>query len=210
MYYTNIFFLSKINDIIPYNMTLIIGLGNPGPKFQKTRHNIGFMALDAFSKENGFLDWKKSEKNNCLFTKKEIDNEEIELIKPLAFMNNSGRVAKSIIKKHNLKSENIIVVHDDIDLPLGKIKIVKNRGAAGHKGVQSIISELRTKDFIRIRIGIKNTKISNRKQKTEDFVLKKFNKEEEKNLKPVIEKSVEAIEFFLKEGLEKTMGEFNK
>jgi len=191
-------------------MILIVGLGNPGKKFEKTRHNLGFRVVDKFSIENHFPDWKKNKKVNCLYTKKSMSGKEIEMVKPLTFMNNSGKVVKSIAKKHNLKGENIIVVHDDIDLTLGKIRIVKNRGAAGHKGVQSIINELKTQDFVRIRIGIKNQKIENRKQKIEDFVLQKFNREEEKTLKEVIKRAVEAIEMILKEGLEKTMSEFNK
>jgi PTH1 family peptidyl-tRNA hydrolase len=190
-------------------MILIAGLGNPGPKFKNTRHNLGFMVLNKFSEENGFPDWEENRKINCLFTKKIITEKEIELIKPLTYMNNSGRAVKLAVKKHNIKSKDLVIVHDDIDLDLGKIKIVKNRGAAGHKGIQSLINELRTKDFIRIRIGIKNQRIENKKQKTEDFVLKKFTKEEEKILKGVIKKAVEAIEFFLKEGLEKTQSTYN-
>ena len=192
-------------------MILIAGLGNPGPKFKNTRHNLGFMVLDKFSEENSFSDWEESRKINCLFTKKIIAEKEIELLKPFTYMNNSGRAVKLAAKKHNIKSKDIIVIHDDIDLDLGKIKIAENRGAAGHKGIQSIINELGTKDFIRIRIGIKP--ISN-KQKTinkiENFVLKKFAKEEQEILKGVIEKAVKAIDFFLKDGLEKTMSEFNK
>jgi PTH1 family peptidyl-tRNA hydrolase len=125
-------------------------------------------------------------------------------------MNNSGRAIKLAVKKNNLKSKDILIIHDDIDLDLGKIKIAKNRGAAGHKGIQSIINELGTKDFIRIRIGIKNKKMANRKQKIEDFVLKKFTKEEQEILKGMIKKVVKATNFFLREGLEKTMSEFNK
>jgi PTH1 family peptidyl-tRNA hydrolase len=203
-------------------MILIIGLGNPGPKFQKTKHNIGFIVIDQFSRKKNFPNWEESKKNNCLYTKKEMAGKEIELIKPLAFMNNSGRVVKSIVKKHYLKPENIVIAHDDIDLDLGKIKIVKNRGAAGHKGVQSIINELGTKNFIRIRIGIRpqirmgafaypsGARRAERGCVVRMLVLQKFTKEEEKILKPAIEKTVKAIEFFLKEGLEKTMSEFNR
>ena len=191
-------------------MILIAGLGNPGPKFKNTRHNLGFMVLDKFSNKNSFPDWEESRKINCLFTKKIIAEKEIELLKPLTYMNNSGRAIKLAVKKHNIKTKDIIIIHDDIDLDLGKIKIVKNRGAAGHKGIQSIINELGIKDFIRIRIGVKNQKIENKTQKTEDFVLKKFTREEEKILKEAIEKVVQAIKFFLKEGLEKTMSEFNQ
>lgn len=191
-------------------MILIVGLGNPGQKFQKTRHNVGFMVLDAFSEENNFPDWKKSEKINCLYGKKEINDGEIELIKPLAFMNDSGRVVKSIMRKRNLKSGDIIVIHDDIDLLLGKIKIIKNRSAAGHKGVQSIINEMVTKNFIRFRIGIKPRSYKLGARSLEKFVLQKFNKEEEKILKGAIEKAVKAIEFFLQKGLERTMSEYNR
>ena len=120
-------------------MILIVGLGNPGQKFNKTRHNIGFLVIDEFLKKNAFPDWKKSKKINCLYAKKEIAGKEIELIKPLVFMNNSGQVVKSVSGKHNLKPGNILVIHDDVDLLLGKIRIVQNRGAAGHKGVESII-----------------------------------------------------------------------
>jgi len=191
-------------------MILIAGLGNPDLKFKNTRHNLGFMVLDKFSEENSFPDWEENRRINCLFTKKIIAEKEIELLKPLTYMNNSGRAIKLAAKKHNIKSKDIIIIHDDIDLDLGKIKIGKNRSAAGHKGVQSIINELGTKDFIRLRIGIKNQKIENKKQKTEDFVLKKFTKEEEKVLKGAVEKAVKAIKFFPKENLEKMMNEFNK
>jgi len=191
-------------------MILIVGLGNPGPKVENTRHNLGFMVLDKFSRENSFPDWEESRKINCLFAKEIIAEKEVELLKPLTYMNNSGRAVKLTVKKHNLKSKDIIVIHDDIDLPLGKIKITKNHSAAGHKGVQSIINELGTKDFIRIRIGIKPLNNGQRTiNKVENFVLEKFTKEEEKILKGVIEKTIEAIEFLSKEGLEKTMSEFN-
>lgn len=192
-------------------MVLIVGLGNPGPKFKNTRHNVGFLVLDEFSKENSFPDWVESKSTNCLYAKKIISEKEIELVKPLTYMNNSGRTVRAIAKKHNLKSKNIIVIHDDLDLPLGKIKIIRNRGGAGHKGVQSIMNELRTKDFIRIRIGIKSaTSDKRQKTSTEKFVLQKFSKEEGKILKDITKKAVEAIEMFLKEGLEKTMNAVNK
>jgi PTH1 family peptidyl-tRNA hydrolase len=190
-------------------MILIAGLGNPGPKFKNIRHNLGFMVLDKFSEENDFSDWEESKKTNCLFTKKIIAEKEIELLKPLTYMNNSGKAVKLAVKKHDVKSKNIIIIHDDIDLDLEKIKIVKNRGAAGHKGIQSIINELGTKDFIRIRIGIKPRSYKLEARSLEKFVLQKFNKEEEKILKGVIGKVMEAIEFLLKEGLEKTMSKFN-
>lgn len=188
-------------------MILIIGLGNPGKKFKETRHNIGFVVLDNFSKKNSFLSWKRSKKANCLYSKGLIANKEIELIKPLIYMNNSGKTVKYASKKHNVNTENIFAVHDDIDLPLGKIRISKGKGAAGHKGVESIIRELKTKDFVRFRVGIqpKNGKPEN----PEKFVLQKSKEEEKKIVKEVVQKTVEAIEFALKQGIEKTMSKFN-
>ncbi len=168
-------------------MILIVGLGNPGKKYQKTRHNIGFRLIDQL----GFLDSRK-----------------IILFKPQTFMNNSGKTVKKLIENLKLRIKNLIVVHDDLDLPLGKIRIVKNRGPAGHKGVESIIEELGTKNFIRFRIGIQ-PRIGKPKF-TERFVLQKFNKEEEETAKEVIKKTAEAIEMMIKIGLEKAMNRFNK
>ena len=202
-------------------MILIIGLGNPGLKFKNTRHNLGFRIVEEFAKKNNFPDFKfsrlrppgfggQAKKINSLISETNIDNQKIILAKPQTFMNESGQAVKLFTRTYKLEANNLIIVHDDIDLDLGKIKIVKNRGPAGHKGVQSIINALGTKDFIRVRIGIKPI---NNKQKTinkiENFVLKKFNKEEEKNLKGIIEKAVKAIEFFLKNGLEKTQSIYN-
>jgi len=190
-------------------MLLIIGLGNPGKKFKKTRHNVGFLVIDEFSRENDFPDWQESKKNNCLYAKKEIASKEIELIKPLVFMNNSGRVAKSISRKHNLKPGDILVVHDDVALPLGKIKIVQNRGAAGHKGVESIIRELKTKEFSRFRIGIKPLEIKN-VPKAEKFVLQNFSKNETKIIQVVVKKTCQAIKIALEENLNKAMQKYNQ
>ena len=189
-------------------MILIAGLGNPGKKFKETRHNVGFLVVDELLRKNNFPNWKESKNNNCLYTKKEIAGEEVELIKSLNFMNSSGLTVKSISKKHNLKPENIFVVHDDIDLDVGKIKIVKNRGAAGHRGVQSIIDEILSKNFVRFRIGIQPE--AGKPKNVERFVLQKFNKQEEEKLKEVIKKSYLIIEATIKEGVERAMQEYNK
>jgi len=182
-------------------MILIIGLGNPGEKFQKTRHNLGFLVLNELLKKSNFSDWKKSKKINCLNSKGLIANKEVELVKPLTYMNNSGKAVKYAAKKHNLSRKDIFVIHDDIDLPLGKIRISKGRSSAGHKGVQSIIKELATKDFVRFRVGIQPK--TGKPKNPEKFVLEKFNRKEEKIVKEVIEKTAEAIEISIKEGIEK-------
>ena len=204
---TRFFYFCKRDDIIKC-MVLILGLGNPGPKYKFTRHNIGFIVLDKFAKKNEFPNWEKSKKINCLYAWGLIVNKEIELVKPLTYMNNSGKAAKYVTKKHNLSAENIFVVHDDIDLPLGKIRISRGRGAAGHKGVESIIKEIGTKNFVRFRIGIQPK--FGKPKNPEKFVLQKFNKEEEKIVKELVKKTVEAIEITLRKGLGVAMNEFNK
>ena len=194
-------------------MILIVGLGNPGKKFEKTRHNVGFRVVEELSRKNNFSDFKLSKKFLAEISEGEIASEKVILAKPQTFMNNSGKAVKKIIKNLKLKIKNLIVVHDDIDLPLGKIRISVGRSSAGHKGVESIIKELGTNNFVRFRIGIKpennEQKTKNRKQKAEDFVLKKFGKEEEKVLKEAVEKTVEAIEITIKEGLENAMAKYN-
>jgi len=194
-------------------MILIIGLGNPGKKFEKTRHNVGFRAVTAFQAKNGFSDFKFSKKFKAETSEVVFDNEKIILGKPQTFMNNSGKAVKALINNRQLAINNLFVVHDDIDLPLGKIRISVDRSSAGHKGVESIIRELKNKNFARFRIGIKTEgneqKIKNRKQRVEKFVLKKFTTDEEKILKKVIEKTVEAIEITIKEGVEKAMAKYN-
>ncbi len=189
-------------------MILIVGLGNPGRKFQKTRHNLGFLFIDEFSKSNEFSEFKFSKKFNAEISQGEINNRKIILAKPQTFMNLSGQSVKLLARSYKLEPKNLIIIHDDIDLPLGKIRISVSKGSAGHKGVESIIKELRTKNFIRFRIGIlpKIEKLKN----PENFVLQKFNKEEKKIVKEVTQKTIGAVETLLKEGLEKAMTKFNK
>jgi len=169
-------------------MKLIVGLGNPGEKYKKTRHNLGFLMVDYLAAGNK---WKENKKANCLYIKKQIGLEEVELIKPLTFMNNSGKTVNYLQKKHRLKPENILIIHDEIDLPLGEIRIQKGRGPAGHKGVQSIINQLGTKDFIRIRVGIKP--VENQSSDTEKFVLEKFTPAEEKIVQQTIKKAADLV-----------------
>jgi PTH1 family peptidyl-tRNA hydrolase len=191
-------------------MILIVGLGNPGKKYEKTRHNVGFMTVEGLKlKVESFSDWRNIGKLQAKISEGEISSQRVILVKPQTFMNESGKSVKSLTKQYALTANNLIVIHDDLDLPLGKIRISVGIGSAGHKGVESIIRELGTKDFVRFRIGIKPLKTV-REQETEKFVLKKFDKPEEKILKEAIEKTIEAVETTIKEGVEKAMSRFNK
>lgn len=186
---------------------LIVGLGNPGEKFKKTRHNVGFMFLDELRKENDFPDFKIDKKSNSLISESEISNGKIRLVKPQSFMNMSGAVIEKITANYRLQSAKLIVVHDDIDLPLGKIKISKNKNSAGHKGIESIISRLKTKNFTRIRIGIQPE--GGKSRQTKGFVVQNFNQKEKKDLKRILKKSLEILTAIIEKGEEKAMNEFN-
>ena len=191
------------------NMLAIIGLGNPGERFKKTRHNLGFLILDAFSKKNNFGSWKEGKKPKAVYSKKIINNKEIELVKPLTLMNNSGQTVKYILQKHGLQIDDIVVVHDDIDIPFGEIKISQKRGSAGHKGIQSIIDKLGSKDFARVRVGIKPLEAQVESVDWCDFVLDSFTQKEKKVLKKTLISACNAIEFIIEKGIEQAMTECN-
>lgn len=186
-------------------MILIVGLGNPGKKYELTRHNLGFRVVDEFKKKNNFPDFKFQKIFNTDLSQGQINGQKIILAKPQTYMNKSGETVKKLISNLRFPIFNLWIVHDDIDLPLAKIRISKGRGAAGHKGVESIIKELENKNFVRFRIGIQPKQTHRPVYGTEKFVLKKFTKDEEKIVKDVIEKTVEAIKFSLQSGLEKAM-----
>jgi PTH1 family peptidyl-tRNA hydrolase len=181
-------------------MNIIVGLGNPGLKFNNTRHNVGFMAIDKFAGENSFPKFSLDKKANALVS----ENNETILVKPETFMNDSGKAIKTITKNKDVK--NLVVIHDDIDLPVGKIKIVKERGSAGHKGVESIIKNIGNDGLIRIRVGIEGKK----GVKAMKVVLKKFSPEEQTLIDQAIENTTQALASLLEHGLEKTMNEHNK
>ena len=184
-------------------MILIVGLGNPGKKFENTRHNVGFMAIDEFARKYNFPEFKLDKKSNALISQEES----VLLVKPQTFMNESGGAVRSLIKNSKLEIRNsIIVIHDDIDLPVGKIKIVKDRGSAGHKGVESIIECIGNENLVRFRIGIG----SEAKTEAKKVVLKKFSKQEKATIDQTIQKTANALDLFLKEGLDRAMNEYNK
>jgi PTH1 family peptidyl-tRNA hydrolase len=164
-------------------MKLIIGLGNPGQKYNNTRHNVGFEILDLLSK-----DFKFEKKFHAEIAK----NGELLLAKPQTFMNLSGSAVQAIMTFYKITPDNLTVIHDDLDINIGEYKIQTNRSSAGHNGVQSIIDTLGTKDFHRIRVGIKSEK-ANPNIPVENFVLNKFSKEEEKIIEGVKKEVVTQI-----------------
>jgi len=180
----------------------IVGLGNPGEKFKNTRHNVGFMVVDKFAEKNNFPEFKLNKKLNALIS----ENENVLLVKPQTFMNESGKSVRLLTKNYTLQTTNYIIVHDDVDLPVGKIKIVNERGSAGHKGVESIIKAIGNEGLVRLRIGISPQK----DVKAMEVVLENFSKDEQEIINQTITKAVDALNLFIKQGLESAMNEYNQ
>ncbi len=182
-------------------MIIIVGLGNPGEKFEKTRHNVGFDTVSLFAKKHSLGDFELEKK----FDAEILKSKKIFLAKPQTFMNESGKAVKKIMAIN--RGANLVVIHDDLDLPVGKHKVVKNRGSAGHKGVESIIKSVGNKNLVRFRIGIQPLK---KKTMPETFVVGKFTEEEQKLATKAIKKTVDALDIFIEKGLEQTMNEYNR
>lgn len=174
-------------------MKLIVGLGNPGKKYERTRHNAGFMALDRLHshlKKQGVNEWELSNKFNAFISGYTFNGEKIVLAKPVTYMNRSGETVALIAHFYKIKPEDIVVVHDEKDIPLGEIRVQEDRGHAGHNGVRSIIDSLGSKAFRRIRLGIADAK---KMIDVSDFVLKKFGLFEKKKLEAMLDESTKIL-----------------
>lgn len=193
---------------------IIFGLGNPGEEYEGTRHNTGRMILEVFRKKQDFPDWEFDKKSSAEVSEGKIKKEKIILVSPDTFMNKSGQAAVRYVKSKKA-AENLVVIHDDLDLPLGRFKIVFNRGSGGHKGVESIMRALKTEAFTRVKIGISKDAGKGRVKKpvgekaVGDFILGKFKPAELVELKKVAKKVCEALETMATEGREKAMGIYN-
>lgn len=181
-------------------MKLIFGLGNPGGEYANTRHNIGFIMLDDYIGEN-----KWSKKFNGLYIEKNINGEKYIFVKPLSYMNLSGGVVSSFVKYYKVTNKDIIVIHDDLDLPVGKIRIKVNSSAGGHNGIKDIIKSLNTQEFCRIKVGISNNKDID----TKDYVLGKFSKADMATIKNVEREVFEIIENYDFDKIDSLMNKYN-
>lgn len=183
---------------------LIVGLGNPGLRYEKTRHNLGFMLVDWLARE--FQTVVKREDCRALIGRAEIENSRVELVKPQTFMNLSGESVNCLLKKENRSADKLIVISDDLALPFGTIRLRPKGSAGGHNGLKSLIACLGTDEFIRLRIGIQPEHILN---DTKNYVLENFSKTDLETVEKVLERSAEAIRTVLSDGVEKAMAEFN-
>lgn len=197
-------------------MYTILGLGNPGEEYEKTRHNTGRMALEILRKKFDLPEWEVQKKSSALVSAGVAgdSDQKIMLAMPETFMNKSGITAASLIKSQKAAAK-LIVIYDDLDLPIGKMKISFNRSSGGHRGVESIIRALKTESFVRIRVGIAPVTPSGKMKKpagdeaVAKFIVAPFRPNEEKDLKKVLAKIPDAVRAIISEGHERAMGEFN-
>ena len=186
-------------------MRLVFGLGNPGREYYKTRHNVGFLVIDCLSEK-----YQVDVENYCfrsLIGEGKIKGEKVILAKPLTFVNESGFSLKEIKTHYQLSPEDIIVISDDADLPLGRIRIAKKGGDGGHRGLRSIIQSLKTENFPRLRIGIGRPLEG---MNLEDYVLEEFTPSEWELMELIIQKATLAIETVLTQGLDEAIQKYNR
>ncbi len=194
---------------------IVVGLGNPGEEYANTRHNTGRMVLEAFRKANDFPEWVEKSKYVGLISEGKLGKEPVLLIEPETFMNKSGGSLKNVVMNEK-KAEKLVVVHDDLDLPIGRIKISFNRGSGGHKGLESVARAVKTEAFIRVRVGIAPVTPSGKIKKPAgdkivgDFIVAPFKKSEEADLKKAVKRAAEALAAIVSNGRELAMGEFNQ
>ena len=186
-------------------MILIIGLGNPGGQFKNTRHNIGREIAETFARMSDADDFRFEKKWNTQISEAKIGKEKIAVLLPDTMMNKSGAAVAPAARFFKIKPRDLFVIHDDADIPLGSAKLSFGRNSAGHKGVESVIRALKTKDFWRIRIGI----AGKRDIPAEKLVLKKFTPDEQRLIKKITKRTLEALTTIATDGPEKAMNVYN-
>lgn len=182
-------------------MKLIVGLGNPGMDYVHTRHNVGFDIINLFAKKNNFN--FSSKNKSMLISENNYNGEKIILLKPLTYMNLSGQAVESVAHTYKIEPCDIMVIHDDMDLPLGKIRLRPGGSPAGHNGIKSIINCLNSKDFNRMRVGI------GRNDNAIDFVLGKFSKNDRKIIEEAFDTCVDALEDWFSNDINYLMNKYN-
>ncbi len=195
-------------------MITVIGLGNPGDEYINTRHNTGRIILEMIAKREDFSEWKDDMKSKALISSGKLGKSKFMFVAPETFMNNSGKSAKAFVEsKKDLT--NLVVVYDDMDLPLGRVKISFDRSSGGHNGVESIIKSVKSQEFVRIRVGISPhtpkgvTKKPSGEKAVLDFLLKDFKEPEVAELKKISKMITAALEVFASDGKDKMMTQFN-
>jgi PTH1 family peptidyl-tRNA hydrolase len=193
---------------------VIVGLGNPGDEYTETRHNTGRMAVEFFAQQAGSSAWKEDKKSQSLTTGARVGREMLALVLPNTFMNKSGESVKKFVKSVKA-AERLIVLQDELDMPLGVFKLSFDRGSGGHKGIESIARSVKTKRFTRIRMGISPSTATGKLRKpsgdkeVSDFILARFKTHELDELKKVFKRVSQAIEAIVADGPQIAMNKFN-
>lgn len=184
-------------------MKLIVGLGNPGKEYENTRHNVGFDVIDKYLNYKNIFSSKS--KFDGIYFESNINNEKVIFLKPQKYMNLSGEVVRRFVDYFKIKVEDILVIHDDLDQEIGKIKLKQNSSSGGHNGIKNIESNLNTKNYKRLKIGISNNKTID----TKDFVLGKFNKNDRNIIDNTIDICLNIIDDFFILDFDKLMNKYN-
>lgn len=185
-------------------MKIIVGLGNPGKEYANSRHNIGFMCMDYLTKHHSFGEWER--RQTVALCQGQLQGIPVVLAKPRTYVNLSGQAATYLLSRFRAKPQDLLVVHDDLDLPLGKIRIRPGGSAGGHNGIRSIIESIGTQEFARIRLGIGRPPEDN----AVDHVLGRFTSQERTVIQEAVEKAAEAVACILTDGFERAMNKFNQ
>jgi len=188
-------------NLQPY---LIVGLGNPGREYRTTRHNVGFMAVDTLAK--GIGAGMSRMQSKALVGQAAFDGKKIVLVKPQTYMNLSGQAVASLVRFYKVPLEHVLVVHDELDLPFGTIRLRPGGGSAGARGMGSIIEQLGTQEFPRLRVGIGRPPW---RMDPADYVLKEFSRAEQELLPQVLERAASAARYFIEHGIQYAMNQFN-
>jgi peptidyl-tRNA hydrolase, PTH1 family len=187
------------------DLRLVVGLGNPGPRYERNRHSVGFMVVDALAAVDASFAWERSSRFESAIAKGWLDGKPTVLLKPMTFMNLSGRAVAPAARFYDIEAERILVVHDDVDLELGRLKLKRGGGDGGHKGVRSIAQELGTKEFYRVRLGVGRPEVGD----VSSHVLSDFSDEEQGPLREKIDKARDAARTILEVGLAEAMNRFH-
>lgn len=193
---------------------IIVGLGNPGAEYKNTRHNVGRIVLDVFTKKFDLPELTADRKLKALVTSGKVGRAKVLAVEPETFMNKSGETLRQLVKSKKA-ALGLVVIHDDLDIPIGKYKISFNKSSGGHRGVESIIRAVKTQEFVRIRMGISPATSSGKLKKpvgdkvVGDFIIGEFKKAELETIKKLAKRISEALECLANEGKDKAMSQFN-
>ena len=183
---------------------VVVGLGNPGPRYESTRHNLGVMVLEELLERTGTR--LKSHKSGCLVGDATIGGNQVALARPTSYMNESGRPLGQLARFYKATPDRVLVIHDELDIPFGQVRVKFGGGVAGHNGLKSVAAHLHTKEFPRVRVGISRP---HERQDPADYVLSNFGGSERKELPEIVERAADAVERVVAEGVERAMNSVN-